>query len=92
MTVELKEMIRDLPVLGLRESQVGSHVYLGHGYVESGGKRVETRVRVWIAEGELRAGVSTADGRVRVCEPFTTSEDRKAFPEAVRRGMRLLLS
>lgn len=92
MSAELREMLRSIPVKGLKESQVGNHVYLGHGHVEVGGRRTPAQVRVWIRDGGLMAGVSTSDGRVQVYEPFTTKEERKAFPAAVKNGMRLLLN
>lgn len=89
---DLKACLEALPLEGLRESQVGNHVYMGRGKVRVGASAYPVQVRVWIRDGLLTARVQTEDQRLRVEGPFATLEERQTFPRAVQDGLRMLLN
>lgn len=92
LTDDLKEMIQNLPVRRLEETQEGNHVYMGMGEVKVGGRHYPVQIRVWSEGGSLLAMVAAPGVGLELRGPFETPEQRQGFPTAVRRAMSLCLN
>ena len=89
---ELSEMIRGLPVQGLRETQVGNHIYMGNGTIRVGSQEYPVRIRVWIDGGSMRAAVRARRAGLEVDEVLDGPEDILALPETVRTAVERCLN
>ena len=93
MTSELSKLLRSLPVVSVVESQVGNHVYLGHGVIQTGLLAYPAIVRVFLTgDGKLVASVKSEAAKIEIEQFFTTEEEREQFPKAVKRVIQASLN
>ena len=92
LTNELEEMIRELPVKGLEETQVGNHVYMGRGMIRVGTQDYPVQLRVWIDGDTMRAAVRAKRAGLEVYEVLGGPRDILELPEAVREAVRKCLN
>lgn len=84
MTDELSKLLRNLPITSVVESQVGNHVYLGHGIIRTGLLTYPVTIRVFLTgEGKLVASVKSEAAKIDIEQFFTTEEEREQFPKVV---------
>jgi hypothetical protein len=93
MTNELSKLLRSLPVMSVVESQVGNHIYLGHGMIRTGLLAYPATIRVFLTdEGKLVASVKSEAAKIEIEQSFTTEEEREQFPKAVERMIQVSLN
>ena len=93
MTNELSKLLRSLPVISVVESQVGNHVYLGHGMIRTGLLMYPATIRVFLTgDGKLVASVKSEAAKIEIEQFFTTEEERERFPKMVERVIQASLN
>jgi hypothetical protein len=93
MTDELSKLLKSLPVVSVIESQVGNHVYLGHGIIKTGFMMYPATIRVFLTDdGKLVASVKSDKAGIEVEQFFTTEEERESFPKVVERVIQASLN
>lgn len=93
MTDELSKLLKSLPVTSIVESQVGNHVYLGHGIIRTGLLAYPATIRVFLTEdGKLVASVKSKAAKIEIEQFFTTEEEREQFPKIVERVIQASLN
>ena len=86
LTDEIGRVIRQLPVRGLEETQVGNHVYMGTGKIRIGSLDYDAKVRIWIDDGRMMAAVKALGAGLNVSAAMTE------LPEAVQVAARRCLN
>lgn len=93
MTDELSKLLRSLPVISVVESQVGNHVYLGHGKIRTGMIEYPATIRIFLTEdGKLVASVKSDRAKIDIEQFFTTEEEREQFPKVVEQAIQASLN
>lgn len=87
MTDRLQTVIRDLPIRGMRENQVGNHVYSGIGEMKVGAGYFPVTVHVRIVHGTPRVYISAPGAGIEVSCPFDKNGTGEAVKEAIRKSL-----
>jgi len=91
LTDDIRKLVLGLPVVNLRETQVGNHVYMADGEICIGLQKRSVRIRIAHRDGRLSLIIRSADG-LDLELPYDTSEQRDQAPVDAKEKMQAMLN
>ena len=81
MVDNLKDILLNIPNLELEETQIGNHIYYGHGNFKIGIILYPCRLRVWIDKNNMKIILKSPKANIEIIEQFDSELGRKNFIE-----------
>lgn len=84
MSDEIRYMIEELPIQGLRETQIGDFIYAGHGYTEIGTKVFLTVIKIQLKNNEPVVSIVIPNAKISLSCPFNMDRIKRSFDNAIK--------
>jgi len=87
MSDEIRAILKELPLQGFEESQIGNHIYAGRGEMKVGGQYLPTCVRIRLVHGTPRVYVRIPRAGIFIACPLDVEKAGGMINRAIRQSL-----
>lgn len=80
----IRAFIQSLPVKGIKETQIGNHVYSGYGQIGWGTSYIPVLINIEMNKDGMFTHIKTAKTGSIIC-PFNTEQEQELAPVQVKK-------